>query len=110
MQRDDNMNRNMILSGALVLALAGCSSIGAGWDNTVDFLLGADDGTEERKDTAAQKIKNAAESDVPAKTLVVDAVNDATSTLGNAAARAIDNTIPNSQTDISVASIDNRKT
>ena len=110
MQRDDNVNRYMILSGALVLALAGCSSIGAGWDNTVDFLLGADDGTEERKDTAAQKIKNAAESDVPAKTLVVDAVNDATSTLGNAAARAIDNTIPNSQTDISITSIDNRKT
>ena len=104
------MKSKMILRGALVLALAGCSSIGAGWDNTVDFLLGADDGTEERKDTAAQKIKNAAESDVPAKTLVVDAVNDATSTLGNAAARAIDNTIPNSRTDISITSIDNRKT
>ena len=104
------MSKKLIISGLLVFTLAGCSSIGAGWNNTVDFILGADDDTEARKEAAAQKVKNLAETEDPGKTLLAEAVNDATSALGTATANAIDNSIPNSRTDISITSIDNRKT
>ena len=104
------MKRSVVICGALVLGLSGCSAIGTGWENTVDFLTGNDDGVEKRQDAAAETVKNAAESDDAAKTVVAGAVNNAANKLSNAVASAVDSTVPNSHTDIAITSIDNNKT
>ena len=46
----------------LSLTISGCSSIGSGWDNTVDFIFGSDDGAGQRQEAAAKMASNAAGS------------------------------------------------
>lgn len=95
-----------LVCGALLVSLAGCSSIESGWDNTVDFVFGADD---VRQKNAAELAKEAAGSANPEQAVVEDVAEKKVEKLANSTAMAIDNTLLNSKTDISIVGIQSKK-
>ena len=62
--------KNQLVCGGLLLTLAGCSSIGSGWDNTVDFIFGPDDEANQRQEKAAELVAEAAGSTKPDQAVV----------------------------------------
>jgi hypothetical protein len=96
------MKKSRLTSSFLLLFLTGCSSIDSGWNNTVDFILGPDDGTDTRETAVAENVANIAGSEDPQTTAISTAVNVA----ANNAAQVIDSSITNSHTEISVTGFD----
>ena len=103
------MRTNKFLLSAVLVSLAGCSSAGKGWDNTVDFVFGSDDGGNQRQEKAAEILAGAADSSSPEKVIVEKVVEDSSSKIASAAASAIDNAVSNSRTDFSITGIKNKK-
>ena len=64
------MKKFQLVSGAFLLSLTGCSSIGSGWNSTVDFIFGSDVGAGQRQETAAKMASDAAGSANPEQALV----------------------------------------
>ncbi len=100
---------NKIVCGVLLLMLAGCSSIGSGWDNTVDFIFGPDDETNQRQEKAAELAAEAASSTKPEQAIVENLAEEKVEKLANSATTAIDSTLSNSKTDISIMGIKSKK-
>ena len=94
----------------LSLAISGCSSIGSGWDNTVDFVFGSDDGAGQRQEAAATMASNAASSANPEQALVDNVVKKSVDKAAISTAAAIDNSMTHSKTDISITGIKSKKT
>ena len=94
----------------LSLAISGCSSIGSGWDNTVDFVFGSDDGAGQRQEAAALMASNAAGSANPEQALVDNVVKKSVDKAAISTAAAIDNSMTHSKTDISITAIKSKKT
>tara|TARA_B110001452_G_scaffold180383_1_gene151464 strand:- start:368 stop:757 length:390 start_codon:yes stop_codon:yes gene_type:complete len=94
----------------LSLAISGCSSIGSGWDNTVDFVFGSDDGAGQRQEAAATMASNAAGSANPEQALVDNVVKKSVDKAAISTAAAIDNSMTHSKTDISITGIKSKKT
>jgi adhesin/invasin len=95
--------------GVLLLSLTGCSSIGSGWDNTVDFVFGPDDGGGQRQEKATELAKEAANSSNPEQAVVENLAEEKIEKLTSSAATAIDNTLSNSKTDFSLMGIKSKK-
>ena len=102
--------KNELLCGALFLTLAGCSSIGSGWDNTVDFIFGPDGETSQRREKAAELVAEAASSTKPEQAVIENLAEEKVDKLANSTATAIDSTLSNSRTDISITGIKSKKT
>jgi len=103
------MRRLTLLLTASTLAISGCSSIGSGWNNTVDFVFGPDDGADQRQEAAAKMASDAAGSANPEQALVDNVVKKSVDKAAMSAAAAIDNSMVHSKTDISVTSIKSKK-
>lgn len=101
--------KNQLVCGGLLLTLAGCSSIGSGWDNTVDFIFGPGDEASQRQEKAAELAAEAAGSTTPEQAVIEKLAEEKVEKLANSTATAIDNAIPNSRTDINISGIKNRK-
>lgn len=104
------MRKSHLAYSLVFLSMTGCSSIGSGWNNTVDFIFGPDDGAGQRQETAAKMAADAASSANPEKAVVDGIVKKSTDNMARSAATAIDNALSNSKTDISITSIKSRKT
>ena len=104
------MKASSFLLCTVLISLAGCSSVGKGWDSTVDFVFGPDDGGNQRQEKAAEIVADAASSASPEKVVVDKILEDGTSKIAMAAANTIDNAIDNSKTDISITGIKSKKT
>ena len=104
------MKKSQLAGGALLLSLTGCSSIGSGWNNTVDFILGPDDGAGQRQETVARMASDAAGSANPEQALVDGAVKKSVEKAATSTAAAIDNSMAHSKTDISITGIESKKT
>lgn len=98
-----------LVCSALLISLTGCSSIGSGWDNAVDFVFGADDGGSARQEKTAELAKEAADSANPEQAVVDGLVKEKVEKLASSTATMIDNAVSNSKTDISITGIKNRK-
>ena len=94
----------------LSLAISGCSSIGSGWDNTVNFVFGPDDGAGQRQEAAAKMASDAAGSANPEQALVDGVVKKSVDKAAISTAGAIDNSMAHSKTDISITGIKSKKT
>ena len=97
---------SQLVCGALLVSLTGCSSIESGWDNTVDLVFGVDD---ERQKNAAELAKEAAGSANPEQAVVEGVAEEKVEKFANSTAMAIDNTLSNSRTDISIMGIKSKK-
>ena len=104
------MKKCKLVGSVLLLSLTGCSSIGSGWDNTVDFIFGSDDGVGQRQDAAAKMASDAAGSANPEQALVDNVVKKSVDKAAMSTAAAIDNSMAHSKTDISITGIESRKT
>ena len=104
------MKKCKLVGSVLLLSLTGCSSIGSGWDNTVDFIFGSDDGVGQRQDAAAKMASDAAGSANPEQALVDNVVKKSVDKAAMSTAAAIDNSMAHSKTDISINGIESRKT
>ena len=102
--------KNQLVHGVILLTLAGCSSIGSGWDNTVDFIFGPDDVASKRQERAAELAVEAASSNKPEQAVAENLAEEKVEKLASSTATAIDHAISNSKTDISLTGIKNRKT
>ena len=69
------MKKHQLVGSVLLLSLTGCSSIGSGWDNTVDFIFGPDDGAGQRQEAAAKMASDSAGSANPEQALVDNVVS-----------------------------------
>ena len=92
------MKKFQMVSGAFLLSLTGCSSIGSGWNNTVDFIFGPDDGAGQRQETAAKMASDAAGSANPEQTLVDGVVKKSVDKAATSTVAAIDNSMAHSKT------------
>ena len=104
------MKKCKLVGSVLLLSFTGCSSIGSGWDNTVDFIFGSDDGVGQRQDAAAKMASDAAGSANPEQALVDNVVKKSVDKAAMSTAAAIDNSMAHSKTDISITGIESRKT
>jgi adhesin/invasin len=104
------MKKSQLAGGALLLSLTGCSSVGSGWNNTVDFIFGSDDGTGQRQETAAKMASDAAGSANPEQALVDGVVKKSVDKAATSTAAAIDNFMAHSKTDIRITGIKSKKT
>ena len=104
------MKKHQLVGSVLLLSLTGCSSIGSGWDNTVDFIFGPDDGAGQRQEAAAKMASDAAGSANPEQALVDNVVKKSVDKAAMSTAAAIDNSLAHSKTDISITGIESRKT
>ena len=104
------MKAYQFLIGTVLVSLAGCSSVGNGWDSTVDFVFGPDDGGNQRQEKAASILAGAASSASPEKVVVEKIVEDSTNKIASATANTIDNAMDNSKTDVSITGIKSKKT
>ena len=102
-------SKDQLFCGALLLTLAGCSSIGNGWDNTVDFIFGPDYEVSQRQEKAAELAAEAASSAKPERAIVENLAEEKVEKFANSTATSIDKVISNSKTDISITGIKNRK-
>lgn len=101
---------SQLVCGALLLTLAGCSSIGSGWDNTVDFIFGPDEEASQRQEKAAELAAEAASSKKPEQAVVENLAKEKVEKLASSTATAIDNSLSNSKTDINIKLIESKKT
>lgn len=99
------MRRTTLLLTASTLAISGCSSIGSGWDNAIDFIFGPDDGAGQRQEAAAKMASDAAGSSNPEQALVENVVKKSVDKAAMSTAAAIDNSMDHSTTDISITNI-----
>ena len=104
------MRKSQLVSGVLLLSLSGCSSIGSGWNNTVDFVFGPDDGAGQRQEAAAKMAAGAAGSANPEQALVDGVVKKSVDKAAMSTAAAIDSSMAYSHTDISLTGIKSKKT
>jgi adhesin/invasin len=104
------MKRSTLLLTASILAISGCSSIGSGWDNTVDFIFGPDDGGSQRQEKAAEVVSKAASSQSPERTVVDGVIQKGADKVAVSAASLIDSTLSHSKTDFSISGIEDKKT
>ena len=104
------MKNCQLMGSVLLLSLTGCASIGSGWDNTVDFIFGPDDGAGQRQEAAAKMASDAAGSANPEQALVDNVVKKSVDKAAMSTAAAIDSSLAHSKTDISITGIENRKT
>jgi len=104
------MKKCKLVGSVLLLSLTGCSSIGSGWNNTVDFIFGPDDGLGQRQDAAAKMASDAAGSANPEQALVDNVVKKSVDKAAMSTAAAIDNSLAHSKTDIRITGIESRKT
>jgi adhesin/invasin len=104
------MKKSLPVLALLTLGMAGCSSIGNGWNNTVDFVFGPDDGLSQRQEKAAAIASSAASSETPEKAVVDGIVQESADKIAVATASSIDSTLSHSKTDISITGIKNRNT
>ena len=104
------MKKRQLVNCVLFLAFTGCSSIGSGWDNTVDFIFGPDDGAGQRQEAAAKMASDAAGSANPEQALVDNVVKKSVDKAAMSTAAAIDNSMAHSKTDISITGIKSKKT
>ncbi len=103
------VKKNQLVCAALLISLTGCSSIGSGWDSAVDFVLGSDDGGSQRQEKAPELAREAASSANPEQAVVKSLTEQKVKKLGSSTAAAIDNTLSNSRTDISIIGIKSKK-
>jgi hypothetical protein len=103
------VNKMQLVCATLLISLTGCSSIGSGWDSAVDFVFGADDGGNERKEKVAKLAREASGSTNPEKAVVDNLTKEKVEKLGNSAGLAIDSMFSNSTTDISIIGIKSKK-
>ena len=103
------MKKCQLVGGVLLPLLTGCSSIGSGWDNTIDFIFGADDGAGQRQEAAAKMASDAAGSANPEQALVNNVVKKSVDKAAMSTAAAIDNSMAHSKTDISITGIKSKK-
>jgi len=104
------MKKHQLVGSVLLLSLTGCSSIGSGWDNTVDFIFGPDDGAGQRQEAAAKMASDSAGSANPEQALVDNVVKKSVDKAAMSTAAAIDNSMTHSKTDISITGIKSKKT
>jgi adhesin/invasin len=104
------MKKSAVLVVISSLAISGCSSIGSGWNNTVDFIFGPDDGAGQRQEAAAKMVSDAADSANPEQALVDGVVKKRVDKAAMSTAAAIDNSMAYSRTDISITGIKSKKT
>ena len=93
------MKKHQLVGSVLLLSLTGCSSIGSGWDNTVNFVFGPDDGAGQRQEAAAKMASDAAGSANPEQALVDNVVKKSVDKAAMSTATAIDNSMAHSKTD-----------
>jgi adhesin/invasin len=89
--------------------LSGCSSVSGGWNKTIDFVFGPDDGNDQRQTKAAEIVSGAATSSEPEKVILENVMQKSADHLVNSTAAAIDNTFSNSKTDFTVDAIRGKK-
>jgi hypothetical protein len=104
------MKKSQLAGSVLLLSLTGCTSIGSGWNNTVDFIFGPDDGAGQRQEAAAKMTSDAATSTNPDQALVDNIVKKSVDKAAMSTAAAIDNSMAYSKTDISITGIKSKKT
>ncbi|MDC0955211.1 inverse autotransporter beta domain-containing protein [Alphaproteobacteria bacterium] len=104
------MKKCQMVGSVILLSLTGCSSISSGWDNTVDFIFGPDDGAGQRQEAAAKMASDAAGSANPEQALVDGVVKKSVDKAAMSTAAAIDNSMAHSKTDISITGIKSKKT
>ncbi len=104
------MKKSQLAGSVLLLSLTGCTSIGSGWNNTVDFIFGPDDGAGQRQEAAAKMASDAATSTNPEQALVDNIVKKSVDKAAMSTAAAIDNSMAYSKTDISITGIKSKKT
>jgi len=104
------MKNCQLVSSVLLLSLTGCSSIGSGWNNTIDFIFGPDDGAGQRQEVAAKMASDAAGNANPEQALVDGVVKKSVDKAAMSTAAAIDNSMAHSKTDISITGIKSKKT
>jgi adhesin/invasin len=104
------MKKSQLAGSVLLLSLTGCTSIGSGWNNTVDFIFGPDDGAGQRQEAAAKMASDAATSTNPEQALVDNIVKKSVDKAAMSTAAAIDNSMVYSKTDISITGIKSKKT
>ena len=75
--------KNELVCGALLLTLAGCSSIGSSWDNTVDFIFGPDEEASQRQEKAAELAAEAASSKKPEQAVLENLAEEKVDKLAN---------------------------
>ena len=98
-----------LVCGAFLLTLTGCSSIGSGWNNTIDFIFGPDGETSQRREKAAELATEAASSTKPEQAVIENLAEEKVDKLANSTATAIDSTLSNSRTNISIMGIKSKK-
>ena len=104
------IKKSQLVGSVLLLSVTGCSSIGSGWNNTVDFIFGPDDGAGQRQKVAAKMASDAATSANPEQASVDNVVKKSVDKAVMSTAAAIDNFLAYSKTDISITGIKNKKT
>ena len=104
------MKKSQLVGSILLLSLTGCSSIGSGWNNTVDFIFGPDDGAGQRQEATAQMASDTAGSANPEQALVDGVVKRSVDKAAMSTAAAIDSSMAYSKTDISITGIKSKKT
>ncbi|MDA9930306.1 inverse autotransporter beta domain-containing protein [Alphaproteobacteria bacterium] len=85
--------------------LAGCSAI----DRTVDYFVGSEEKAEAVGTASSKAVADAAKSDDAAASLTSTAVNAASKAVAQGSAAAIDNSIENSRTSITLTGVDKGK-
>ena len=98
------------VSIVMFISLSGCTSVGSGWDNAVDFILGPDDGAGQRQEIAAKIASGAASSANPEQALIDGVVKQSLDKATMSTATTIDKSIAYSKTDISITDIKSNKT
>ena len=104
------MKKFQLAGGVFLLSLTGCSSIGSGWDSTVDFIFGSDYGAGQRQETATKMASDAAGSASPEQVLVDGVVKKSVDKAATSTAAALDNSMARSKTDIRITGIKSKKT
>ena len=87
------MKKSQFAGSVLLLSLTGCSSISSGWNNTVDFVFGPDDGAGQRQEAAAKMASDAATSANPEQALVDGVVKKSVNKAAMSTAAAIDSSM-----------------
>ena len=87
--------KNIFLTSAILLSLAGCMSARDGWNGAINKVLGPEKVSAEYQEKVASKIAKAAQSANPEKTVFKDVVKVASNKLSSVIRDKVDDTFPN---------------